>query len=109
MNLDTIRRFALSLPEAAEQPHFELTSFRVRGKIFATAPADGGHLNVFVEETTREQALALHGGFVDKLFWGRKAVGLRVTLARATPAVVEALLREAWARKAPRALATDSR
>jgi hypothetical protein len=30
------RTFALAFPDAVEAPHFELTSFRSRGKIFAT-------------------------------------------------------------------------
>ena len=33
---DFLRAFALSLPEATEEPHFEKTSFRVKKKIFAT-------------------------------------------------------------------------
>jgi hypothetical protein len=34
MTLSQVRRFALSLPETTEEPHFDRTSFRVRGKIF---------------------------------------------------------------------------
>ena len=30
-----VRKLALSLPESTEQPHHDMTSFRVRGKIFA--------------------------------------------------------------------------
>jgi predicted DNA-binding protein (MmcQ/YjbR family) len=33
---DTFRKLALSFPGASEKPHFERTSFRVKGKIFAT-------------------------------------------------------------------------
>jgi len=36
VKLELARRYALSLPEAVEEPHFEYASFRVRGKIFAT-------------------------------------------------------------------------
>jgi hypothetical protein len=104
MTLDQVRKLALALPDATEAPHFKYTSFRVRDKIFATAPPDGEALHVFVDETVREPALALHGGFVEKLTWGGKVVGLRVTLAKATPAVVGALLQHAWTCKAPRAL-----
>jgi hypothetical protein len=49
VRLDTARRFALSLPETTEEPHFEKSSFRVRGKIFATVPPGGKHLHVLVE------------------------------------------------------------
>lgn len=36
---ETFRAFALSLPETEEAPHFELTSFRLKKKIFATLNA----------------------------------------------------------------------
>lgn len=36
VTIDTLRKLALSFPEATEDPHFEKTSFRVRKKIFAT-------------------------------------------------------------------------
>ena len=105
MKLGDARRIALALPEAAEAPHFDFTSFRIRGKIFATAPPEGGHLNVFVADEDREQALALHPEYIEKLWWGKRVVGLRVRLAGAPAAVVRALLERAWKRKAPRALA----
>lgn len=36
VSLDTFRKWALSFPETTEAPHFEITSFRVKKKIFAT-------------------------------------------------------------------------
>ena len=33
MNLDQTGRFALSLPDTSEEPHFNYSSFRVKGKI----------------------------------------------------------------------------
>jgi hypothetical protein len=104
LTLDDARRLALALPEAVEAPHFDLASFRVRGKIFATAPKDGATLHVFVGEEVRAQALALHGDCLEPLPWGAKIVGLRVQLAKAPPALVASLLRQAWAGKAPKAL-----
>jgi hypothetical protein len=97
------RTAALRLPEAAEQPHFQSTSFRVRGKIFATSP-DAQHLHVFVGEEERAQALALHPGFIEKLPWGAKIVGLRIHLPAAPEKVVAQLLELAWHAKAPKAL-----
>ena len=101
-----MRKFALSLPEAAELPHFEYASFRVRGKIFATVPPDGLHLHIFVGDEDREPALELHGEFAEKLLWGGKVVGLRVYLEKAEPRAVKALLERAWRRKAPKSLTT---
>jgi hypothetical protein len=104
MTLDDARRLALALPEATEAPHFIYTSFRVRGKPFATAPPDGSALHVFVGEDVRAPALALHAAYVEPLPWGAKVMGLRVRLDPASPRVVAALLRHAWAAKAPKAL-----
>lgn len=96
MKIDQVRRHALSLPDSSEAPHFHYSSFRVEGRIFVTVPPDEAHIHVFVDEDQREQALALDPGFLEKLFWGGKAVGLRVTLADADEAVVEELVRKAW-------------
>ena len=35
-DINTVRKIAMGLPEATEEPHFEKTSFRVGKKIFAT-------------------------------------------------------------------------
>jgi hypothetical protein len=108
MNLEQVRRFALSLPEVMEEPHFEYTSFRIRGKIIATAPPDGEHLHIFVGDQVRDLALATEPAFLEKLFWGNQVRGLRVLLARAKPRVVNELVREAWIRRAPKALVAAS-
>lgn len=104
MQLAEARRLALALPESNEEPHFHYTSFRIRGKIFATAPPEGEHLHVFVADDERDQALALAPERVEKLHWGEKFVGLRILLAQARPSLVKRLLAHAWARKAPKAL-----
>ena len=36
VNIATFRKWALSFPNTTEEPHFQLSSFRVRKKIFAT-------------------------------------------------------------------------
>ena len=105
MKLEDVRRFALSLPAVTEEPHFEYTSFRVRRKIFATAPPSGEHLHIFVSDDRREPALLMYPEFVEKLLWGGKVRGLRVLLRKAEPQVVTDLLAEAWLRKAPKSLA----
>ena len=104
MRLTDVRRCAMSWPEAAEQPHFQFTSFRVRGKIFATVPPEQDRLHLFVSDRMREQTLAMHPQWAHKLLWGSKVVGLRIDLAVAAPAVVKQLIGQAWAHKAPKAL-----
>lgn len=104
MTLDQARRIALALPGVIEKPHFKYTSFRVAGKIFATAPPEENFLHVFVSEEDRERWLALEPRAIEKLYWGVKAVGLRVELKAAAPSMVKDLLSSAWANKAPKAL-----
>jgi hypothetical protein len=104
MKLADVRRFALALAEVTEAPHHHYGSFRVRGKIFATFPPGGERLHLFVNEEARERALELHPECVEKLFWGGKVAGIRVTLADAAPRVVKELVRAAWEHKAPKSL-----
>ena len=108
MNVAQVRRYALSLLETTEEPHFEYASFRVRGKIFVTVPPDAQHIHVFVADAERERALALYPTFVEKLVWGGKIRGIRVRLSGATPFVVNQLVRAAWACKAPKRLVASS-
>jgi hypothetical protein len=94
---------ALALPEATEEPHFQLTSFRVKGKIFATVAPDGSHLNVFVDDDQRELMVAVDPKVYETLKWGRTGY-LHVHLPAARATDVKALLRAAWERKAPKKL-----
>lgn len=99
MKLAAVRKFAMALPDVTEEPHFHMTSFRVRGRIFLTAPPDESHLHVFVQDPLREAALATHPGIIEKLFWGKKVAGLRIALADAKRDVVETLVRAAFEEK----------
>ena len=101
MTLADVRDLAMDLRGSTESPHHRYTSFRVRGRIYATAPREGGSLQVFVDEEDRERMVRIDPSAYEKLAWGRKTVGLRVSLERAQRADVQALLRAAWRRKLP--------
>jgi hypothetical protein len=103
-DLAQARRLALSLPEATEEPHFDMTSFRVRGKIFVTAPPGGARLHVFVDPLEVEGYVAQDPGAFEPLCWGKRVRGVRVTLADASPASLAELIEEAWRCKAPKSL-----
>jgi hypothetical protein len=105
MKIEAVRRFALSLPQTAEQPHFDLSSFRVNGKIFATVPPGDTHLHVFVGDDERGLMAVAQPKAYETLMWGKRAAGLKVTLSAAKARDVEHLLRSAWRRKAPKKLA----
>lgn len=99
MTLGDVRDVAMNLRGSTESPHHRYTSFRVRGRIYATAPREGGSLHVFVDEEDRERMVRVDPDAYRKLGRGKKVVGLRVDLERAKRADVQALLRSAWQRK----------
>ena len=105
MNFESARALALSLPEATEEPHFHLLSFRVRGKIFATVPPERTHIHIFVEEHSTRSFAAQDPETYEGLSWGKRLAGLRVHLKLAKPQEMSQLLTEAWTRKAPKSLA----
>ena len=79
-----VRELALALPEAAEQPHHDISSFRVRDKIFATVP-DDDHVRIMIAEDEVAAACAEAPGSCEPLYWGAKLSGVVVTI-RTTPA-----------------------
>jgi len=99
-----VRKLALALPESTEQPHHDMTSFRVRGKIFATMPPEGGRLHVFLAEPEVVPYCAEFPGVVEELWWGKRLSGCRVLLRHADRALVREMLAESWRRKAPKGL-----
>ena len=103
MKIDTVRAYALSLADTTEEPHHHFGSFRVRGKIFLTVPPDQEHLHIFVSDEVREAALAMDPGFLEKLMWGGKVVGLRASLPQAKAAAVKDLVLQAHAHNAAKA------
>jgi hypothetical protein len=97
------RKLALALPEVTEEPHHDLSSFRVKGKIFATVP-DDTHLRVMVDETEVRAAVADNPEACQECHWGKRLACVEVNLPRAGPDLVEELLTDAWIRKAPKKL-----
>jgi hypothetical protein len=106
-DLDSARAFALSLPGATEAPHFDMSSFRVRGKIFATVPPDDEYLHVFVDEGEVHAAVAEDPAAFEPLLWGQRLRGLRIRIAAAPDHRIAELLEESWARRAPARLAAE--
>jgi hypothetical protein len=107
IDLDLVRQFALALPGTNEEPHFDMTSFRVRGKIFATATPDEVYLHVFVDEPEVRASVAEQPEAFEPLLWGAKVRGVRVSLAGAPPERVRELIEESWRRKAPARLVAE--
>ena len=97
------RKLALALPETTEQDHHDMTSFRVKGKIFATVP-DDHHLRIMVDEMEIRAAVAENPDACQELYWGKRLAAVVVDLRRAKSAMVKDLLTDAWIAKAPASL-----
>jgi hypothetical protein len=103
MDIEAARKIALRLPEAVEQDHWGNPSFRIRGRIFATVP-DDTHLNVMIDPFDVDAVVRAEPESCAEILWGKEVRGVRVSLPKASPAMVEELLRVAWKRKAPKRL-----
>jgi len=105
MTVDDVRRLALSLPEATEQGHHGIPSFRVRKRIFATLP-DDAHAHVMIEPEAAAFVASTTPDSVEELLWGKQVAGVRVTLGDVDPGLLAQLLDDAWRRVAPKRLLT---
>jgi hypothetical protein len=102
ITIEQARKAALSLPETEEKPHFHLTSFRVKNKIFATIHADKNYVMVKLSAIdqsvfcsyNKEMIFPVPGG------WGRKGATF-VDLKRVNKAMFTDALTTAWKTTAP--------
>ena len=95
---DEARQFALGLPETVEQDHHGRPSFRVMKRIFATL-WDERHMNVMLDEAGVMTAVADHPSKCGEVYWGKRLAAARVDLDAADPALLRALLEDAWETK----------
>ena len=100
----SLRRWALALPEATEQDHHGMVSFRVDNKIFATIP-DPEHIRIMVDDSEILAAVAENPHVCEPGYWGKRLACVVVNTRRARPELLAELLTDAWLRKAPKRLA----
>lgn len=102
---DDIRRIALGLPEAHEAPHFDATSFRVKGKIFCTMGADEPRATLKLDPEDQRNLVEAHRDAITPVegYWGRSGWTV-VACASLDEALVADLLWMAWAKVAPKKL-----
>jgi hypothetical protein len=94
----------LALPGVTEADHHGRRSFRVGGgRVVATVPA-AGVLNVMVGEELARAVTSGGADGVSLLWWGKKLSGVRVELALVDPDLLDALMDDAWRRRAPQTL-----
>ncbi|MFE2720894.1 MmcQ/YjbR family DNA-binding protein [Kitasatospora sp. NPDC059327] len=107
VTFDEFRAMALALPEAAQQPTWEIETLRVRTKIFAMGSPDGGSVSVKASHEDQRELLAAepevfsYPPYVGRHGW----VGVR--LDRVDPEELRELLTEAWRRAAPKRMVRE--
>lgn len=102
ITIEQARKAALVLPETEEKPHFDLTSFRVKNKIFATIHADKNYVMVklsLIDQSVfcsfdKEVIFPVPGG------WGRKGATF-INLKKVKKAMLIDALTTAWKTTAP--------
>jgi hypothetical protein len=100
-----VRRIALSLPEAYEAAHFDLTSFRVAKKIFCTM-AEGSHrIMLKFDPEDQRNLVADDPATIEPIpgYWGQKG-STYVQFGKLDEARLATLMRLAWATVAPKRL-----
>lgn len=103
--IDTFRSFALSLPETTEEPHFEITSFRVKKKIFATlnVPHNRATLRLSAELQDVFSAIGKGAIFPVPNKWGQYG-WTHIHLETAEWELCQDALQNAWWEVAPKAI-----
>ena len=102
ISIEQARKAALSLPETEEKPHFHLTSFRVKNKIFATIHADKNYMMVklsVIDQSVfcsynKEVIFPVPGG------WGKHGATF-INLKKVKKAMFLDALKTAWKTTAP--------
>ena len=105
LTCDHIRAIALAMPEAVESPHFDSTSFRVKGKIFATM-GDEPRVTLKLDPEDQHNLAEAHPGAVAPVegYWGRNGWTV-VACANLDAEALTGLMRMAWVHVAPKRLA----
>ena len=100
MTSDDLRRLALGLEDAVEQPYHGRPSFRVDGEVFANLPdEDRAHLMLSSEEI--EAAVETYPEQCFGVPWGKRLGALGVWLEKVGEEDLLALLEQAYARRRP--------
>ena len=104
VTFDTVRAFALTLPETEERPSYGTPAFRVRNKLFARLREDGELLVVRIGFFERDVLIADNPATFSVTPHYQSSPMVLVRLASVEPDELQELLTEAWRFAAPKRL-----
>jgi hypothetical protein len=104
------RDLALGFPESLQGSHFDVTDFRVKGRIFATLREADGRTVLKLSPDEQQLLMETSPGMFEpvKGSWGQKG-WTKVLLDRADQATVRHAMTMAWKSVAPRKLHGSTR
>ena len=101
-SIEQARKVALSLPETEEKPHFHLTSFRIKNKIFATIHADKNYVMVKLSAIDQSVFCAYDKEVIFPVpgVWGKQGATF-INLKKVKKSMFTDALTTAWKTTAP--------
>ncbi|MEB0260236.1 MULTISPECIES: MmcQ/YjbR family DNA-binding protein [unclassified Mucilaginibacter] len=104
--VEKLRQIALSLPEVAEYPHFEKTSFRVYKKIFATAVPEHSRATIKLSPAEQDIFCTFDSTVIYPVpnKWGKQGWA-HINLQAIKEEILTGILKAAYCEIAPRHLA----
>jgi hypothetical protein len=106
ISIATVRKFALSFPETDEHPHFNLSAFRVKKKIFCTIHAKDNRIMVKLTPEDQSVFCAFDPAIIYPVpgGWGRKGATF-IELSKVRVAMCKDAVTTAYCTTAPPAVA----
>jgi len=103
-----LRKVALKLPETTEEPHFDMPSFRVRGKIFATARLNEPKAMLKLPRELQSAMTKAHPSIIAPVpgYWGQQGSTFIAT-DKVDKVLFADLVASAWAGVAPKKLVAE--
>jgi hypothetical protein len=102
MTIEQAKKEALSLPGVEEKPHFHLTSFRIKNKIFATIHADKNYMMVKLSPIDQSVFCSYNKNVIFPVpgGWGRRGATF-INLKKVEKTMFLDILTTAWKTIAP--------
>jgi hypothetical protein len=105
VTIETFRKIALSFPETVELPHFDLASFRVKKKIFATLSSEKQRAMLKLSLTDQSVFCAFDKNIIYPVpgAWGKKGCTY-FELSKIKKEMLKDALKQAYCNLAPKSI-----